>query len=1386
MRHILTLITLAVMLMSVPSFAQTSWDQLQQQLIEKEQFKQRELAGALHLREVVNKRRGHSVHYIQQRVDGIRVHNAILNVIALPDGKVVHINDRFLHGIERMVAGGQPQLTVEQALQFAASHLKLTISDMEMLQQASGQDQQGMLSKSGISSEDIPFNLVYVKVNESEVRLAWELVIRANDNVNWWQIRVDAANGTVLEKDNWISTCEFDNETHDHTTHCVEHVSAGRNPMLTPAAPLLANSYNVYAEPFESPYNGGRTLQASPWNNNLSASPFGWHDTDGASGAEYTITRGNNVWASEDRDNDNVPGFSPDGGATLDFDFPLDLTQEPVNYQAAAITNLFYWNNLIHDVMYNYGFDEQSGNFQVNNYGNGGLGNDEVIADAQDGSGLNNANFGTPPDGQQPRMQMFEWDIAAAPSITVDGTGYNGVVAAFGPQVGTWTGDLIVADDGTANPTEACSALVGTGYAGKIVLIDRGNCNFTDKVLNAENEGAIGVIVAQNTGDAPFGMGGVDPGLTIPSVMISQADGNTIKAAIAAGTISGTISLLASVNRDSDLDNGVITHEYGHGISTRLTAGADNVGCLFNNEQMGEGWSDYFGLIMTMDAADFGAEARGIGNYSIGAGINGPGIRPFPYSTDMSVNPFTYQDINSVSIPHGVGSVWCTMLWDMTWLLIDEYGYDPDLYNGTGGNNIALELVVEGLKLQPCSPGFVDGRDAILLADELLNGGVNKCLIWEAFARRGLGVNADQGSSSDVNDSVESFDVSGDCAVGISKTSSDTIEANGTMTVTLDIFNNTGGLVTNVVVTDLVPSDVDYVPGSASCTVTAVGNDLTFDLGDLPDGATIQCTYEVSAPATPFSIIEFQDNLESGVAGYTVTNNIPGFDWSVSTTRANSPSNSWFASDPGQESDQYLVLPNVTNITASTFLSFWHFYNTEANWDGGVLETSTDGTTWVDAEALITQNGYNSTLNVNPASALSGQNAWSGGSGGFIQTIVDLSSFTGQTISIRWRLASDNFVAAEGWYVDDIFIGEALVDFTNTACVVSDQTISYCSSQYTQILEQTCTPVTWYEDSDTDGFGNDAVSISACIQPAGYISDNTDCDDTRDDVYPNAPGTAEGVDNNCNGSIDATECLPLMWYADTDSDGFGDAASSLTDCDQPAGYVADDTDCDDTNGDVYPNAPGTAEGIDNNCNGSIDASECIQLTWYADTDNDGFGDVASSLSDCAQPAGYVADNTDCDDTNGDVYPNAPGTGEGIDNNCNGSIDAFECIQLTWYADTDNDGFGDAASSLSDCAQPAGYVADNTDCDDTNGDVYPNAPGTGEDIDNNCNGSVEGDEVYSCLGDFNFDGFINVTDLLMFLGDFGCNDNCLADMNNDGLVNSTDMLVFLGVFDTACP
>ena len=195
---------------------------------------------------------------------------------------------------------------------------------------------------------------------------------------------------------------------------------------------------------------------------------------------------------------------------------------------------------------------------------------------------------------------------------------------------------------------------------------------------------------------------------------------------------------------------------------THLAGGANVNSCLNNPEQMGEGWSDWFALMITMEEGDLGSDISGIGTFAIGQPTDGNGIRPAPYSTDFAVNNYTYadtNDVNNISEPHGIGFVWASILWDLTWAYIDKYGFDSDLFNGTGGNNKVMQIVIEGLKLQSCSPGFVAGRNAILAADNAITGGVDQCMIWEVFANRGVGFNASEGLGFSRTDQVEDFSI---------------------------------------------------------------------------------------------------------------------------------------------------------------------------------------------------------------------------------------------------------------------------------------------------------------------------------------------------------------------------------------------------------------------------------------------------------------------------------------------------------------------------------------------------------------------------------------------------------------------------------------------------
>ena len=573
--------------------------------------------------------------YYRQKFKGLEIYGTESGIHLSSNGKVISKDTKFINNTsQKLLGSSSASLTAAQAIQAAAKQLDYSISEpIVVLKGSRGINKETLLSDGGISISPIPAKLMYSITENNRMALTWDISIQAKNQQEWWSLRIDANTGAVVNKVNWMLTCTVD---HNHESD-VEKMNYNTNLYDIPNYDKTEGNnmagcvqcYEVFALPLESPYYGSRTVEVQPAN--ATASPFGWHDTNGVAGAEFTITRGNNANAY-----DFLSGFQPDGGANLEFTgYPFTQNYSSANqYEAASISNLFYLNNIYHDIMYIYGFDEVSGNFQENNYGNGGIGGDSVNAQGQKGS-VCNAFFGTPPDGNDPTMEMY---------------------------------------------------------------------------------------------------------------------------------ICG--------DKDGNFDALVVIHEYTHGVSNRLTGGPNNTSCLGNTEQMGEGWSDYFGAVLTIQPGATGADPRAVGTYLFGQGINGGGIRDFPFSTDMGINPQTYDFIKTAAVPHGIGSVWAEMLWEVTWGLIDEHGYDADPFNFTGdvnqdaGNIMALALVTEGMKLQPCSPGFIDGRDAIFAADQAIYGGANECILWTAFAKRGLGYSATQGSSNSRSDGTQAFDLPSPEAIG--------------------------------------------------------------------------------------------------------------------------------------------------------------------------------------------------------------------------------------------------------------------------------------------------------------------------------------------------------------------------------------------------------------------------------------------------------------------------------------------------------------------------------------------------------------------------------------------------------------------------------------------
>ena len=266
---------------------------------------------------------------------------------------------------------------------------------------------------------------------------------------------------------------------------------------------------------------------------------------------------------------------------------------------------------------------------------------------------------------------------------------------------------------------------------------------------------------------------------------------------------------------------------------------------------------------------------------------------------------------------------------------------------------------------------------------------------------------------------------------------------------------------------------------------------------------------------------------------------------------------------------------------------------------------------------------------------------------------------------------------------------------------------------------------TWYLDDDGDGFGNPVTEMIMCWPPNDAITNGDDCDDTSASVYPGAPEYCNSIDDNCDTLIDEPTAIDAtLWYVDTDMDGFG-TGPSMAACTQPSGYESNNSDCDDTDSTINPNAAEVCDGIDQDCDGIFDNGLPVTL-WYADADADGYGSDINSVESCIQPSGFLASAGDCNDFDPVINPAGNETCNGVDDDCDGSIDETPIVNgPIWYQDADGDGFGSAtAPTVSSCTQPAGYVSNQSDCNDNNDQIHPNATESCNGADDNCNGITD--------------------------------------------------------------
>jgi hypothetical protein len=530
-----------------------------------------------------------------------------------------------------------------------------------------------------------------------------------------------------------------------------------------------------------------------------------------------TFTFGNAVHAYSDRNQSNQFIFATGSGfqegadfraettspRTFDFTYNPALAPDATESQIkASITQVFYVTNWLHSYFYDSGFDEKSGNAQDDNFGRGGVEGDPLLTEAQDsadGGRANNANMSTPGDGSSPRMQMYVWTgtpnskLLTQPAISFDD--WVGA-AAFGPKKFDLTaGELVLSNDGSTmiprgatgmgmgSNSDACQA--PTNVSGKIAVIDRGVCNFTNKVQNAQTAGAIAAIIVNNApGHTAPNLTTTAQGITIPVLTLSLEDGQKLKGHLLEGPVQAmSFSRGDEVGRDGSIDSTVVAHEWGHYLHMRLQDGQSR-----QYGGMGEGWGDFNSLFMVVRESDvFPGRAYPMAQYaaaSFGSRAAYFGIRRAPYSVEYTINPFTFGHIRSeASLPkdapvqgseddpmseaHVVGEIWAQTLFEV-YTNILEVGKAAGRPFEENKRRMA-DYMVAALKAAPDDPSFIEQRDAFLSVaramvamDPTRQADVDA--MARGFAKRGLGAGAvaPPKNSTTLNEAVESFIIPAD------------------------------------------------------------------------------------------------------------------------------------------------------------------------------------------------------------------------------------------------------------------------------------------------------------------------------------------------------------------------------------------------------------------------------------------------------------------------------------------------------------------------------------------------------------------------------------------------------------------------------------------------
>lgn len=824
-------------------------------------------------------------------------------------------------------------------------------------------------------------------------------------------------------------------------------------------------------------------------------------------------TRGYNVDAYSD--NLAPDGYSNgDLRATVTaedvFDHTYDTAAAPTANQTqtmAAAVQAFYVINWLHDYYYDSGFDEAAGNAQLWNYNRGGAGGDPIRAEIQDGytaGQRSNANMSTPSDGLSPRMQLYVWDGPETRKVQVGGSDLEAGGASFGAKDFELDGEIVVVEDGTAPTSDGCEALVNAAaVTGKIAVVDRGTCPFALKVKNAQDAGAIGALVVDNADNpSPPSMGGDDESITIPVLSIRKTDGDALRGQLAGGPLRLKLSRRTDVERDGALDSTIVAHEWGHYLHHRLADCARG-----QCRAMSEGWGDFVALHLALREGDDLDGTFALATYATAASTDAGyfGIRRFPYSVDFTKNGLTLQHIaDGAALPptpaapgaprnsevHNAGEVWAQMMFEAY----------VALQKGRGSRSFEEvqrrmgDYVVAGLQLTPPDATFTEQRDAVLAAAAARDMG-DFLTIAQAFARRGAGSCAVPPPRASTNfvGLTESYELKPRLEIGAVRLDDGARSCDGDGTLDAGerghlrvAVINAGALpMKATTVTVSTPTDGLHFPGGASLT-----------LAEIPPMSTAEATFEVEAdetlaaqalvdlkvvvenPEACTTTVDRQlvqpsnfddvaaaarvDTVESAITAWARTGFGAGDVWARQQLAP--ASHAWVGTDVGFASDTSLESPELVVGSAPFTVTFAHRYAFESDpsepdapvyYDGAVIELSTDGgKTWRDVSTWVNP-GYVAPITNTSNNPLADRPAFVGRNPGWpMRDTVTLdfgTALSGQTVKLRFRIATDVAAGDYGWELDDLAFGgitntpfSALVDDAGTCGLVCPAGLAAC------------------------------------------------------------------------------------------------------------------------------------------------------------------------------------------------------------------------------------------------------------------------------------------------------------------------------------------------------